>query len=206
MKTRDLWIMCCVLVLGIAMAYIATASSRATTAYLRERAHGEELVRQRVLAEQEAADARQLVTVYRDSMIIVREISDNRTREAVVRATTARQKADVAEGRVRATLDSLGASTAILDSLVEAHHEEIAAVQEQLAAVTWERDVLTRYAESMEEALRTADQVAETIRWERDSLRRQVDALDRSIQTSWQVKAGAGVAAAGVLALVVLTR
>jgi hypothetical protein len=58
----------------------------------------------------------------------------------------------------------------------------------------------------MEEALRTADQVAETIRWERDSLRRQVDALDRSIQTAWQVKAGAGVAAAGVLALVVLTR
>ena len=190
----------------VGVAWVATSGGRAKADYLRERAHGEELVRQREAAEQEAADARQLVTVYRDSMIIVREISDNRTREAVVRATTARQKADVAEGRVRATLDSLGASTAILDSLIEAHHEEIAAVQEQLAAMTWERDVLTRYAESMEEALRTADQVAETIRWERDSLRRQVDALDRSIQTSWQVKAGAGVAAAGVLALVVLTR
>lgn len=61
--------------------------------------------------------------------------------------SAARQRATVAEAQVRATLDSLGASTASLDGLMVAHAQEIAAKDAELAARDRERAILYRRVE-----------------------------------------------------------
>ena len=201
---RILWAIVALMVAALVWSWYTAGTARSMA--LVEGARADEFARQRTVAERDAADARRQATAYGDSVVLARQASDAVVAQARAVAASARVRAETAEGRVRATLDSLGASTAALDSLVEAHHEEIAAVQEQVAVVTWERDVLTRYADSAEGALRTADAVNDALRWEVQSLRRQVDLMDRARAPSWQTKAGAGVAARGVLALVVVTR
>ena len=81
---------------------------------------------------------------------------------------------------------------------MEAHAEELAAVREELGAVRWERDVLTRYAERMEEALRQTDAVAAALRAERDSYRRQAEAWARARSRDRVALLAAGVVVAVV--------
>jgi hypothetical protein len=201
---RVLWAIIALAVVGFAWSWYRAGSAR--TEALVERGRAEEMARQRTVAERDAADARRQATAHADSVVLARREAGRVAEEARQKALEARQTATGVATRLRVALDSLGASTALLDSLEIAHQDEVSAVREELGAVSWERDVLTRYAESMEVALRTADSVADLLRLERDSYRRQADLLLEGIQVPWQAKAYAGVAMVGVLALVVLAR
>ena len=215
---RVAWAIIALAVVGFAWSVWQAGTARSMARV--EGARADEFARQVRVAEQEATQARRVVTAYAVAVVRAREETDSVARASKRREERARQEAVAAgnahrdaAGALRATLVTAGLPTAPLDTMEaasarkdEAHHEEVAAVREELAAVTWERDVVTRYAERMEEALVTSDRVAETLRWERESLRRQVALMDQAHAPSWQVKAGAGVAMAGVLALVVLTR
>lgn len=82
----------------------------------------------------------------RDSVAAVRAHADTVAREAHARV-------DSAGGRVRAVLDSLGASASPLDSLLAAHRIEVAAKDDHIAA-------LNRQLNLTSAALEVADSVA----------------------------------------------
>ena len=99
-----------------------------------------------VVQAQAARDSARLAAVD-DSLQDARASAETITLNAHLIASAARQRAMIAEGRVRTALDSLGASTAALDSLVAAHAQEIAAKETEIAARDRERAILYRRVE-----------------------------------------------------------
>ena len=99
-----------------------------------------------VAQAQAARDSARLVAVddsLRDARVSAETVATN----ARLVASAARQRATVAEAGLRTTLDSLGASTAALDSLVVAHATEIAAKDAEITARERERAILYRRVE-----------------------------------------------------------
>lgn len=170
------------LVVGLAAMLVAsnTQRSRAEDEAMRERGRVVELTRQREIAEAEASTARAYATAMGDSAEIARQYADSVARDADRKRAAARQAATDAEARVRATLDSLGASTGDVDVLVAAHEAEIAALTSKVSALTFTNARLTTYAESLAAALEAETAVSAGLRLERDSYARQAEAWRRS--------------------------
>jgi hypothetical protein len=133
-----------------------------------------------------------------DSLRAARESAEAVARDARRIASAARQRATTAEAGLRATLDSLGASTAALDSLVDAHAAEVAAMADEIAARDAERAVLYRRVEASDTVIAGLREVvarwaavdAERARIE-DRLRREV----RGAQIRERVAEGVAVGA-----------
>ena len=177
----------------IAAVYVADQRGASERAALVERG---ELLRQLAIAEGDAATARLVATAYGDTAVILRARADSVARVASVRVTEARRTAEEAEGRVRATLDSLGASTAALDSLVTAHAEEVDAIRDELGAVTAERDGLRTYAEQMAVALSAAEAETAAARAVATNTERLWMAAERR-GSVWRIVAAGAVVVAG---------
>ena len=129
------------LLAGILLTWFFTPRPGPDTALL-------EALRDSVVAAQAQAtrDSVRLAAVD-DSLRDARASAETITLNAHLIASAARQRATVAEALVRTTLDSLGASTASLDSLVVAHAQEIAAKDAEIAARDRERAILYRRVE-----------------------------------------------------------
>ena len=82
-----------------------------------------------------------------DSLRDAQASAETITLNAHLIASAARRRATVAEAGLRTTLDSLGASTVALDSLVVAHTAEVAAKDAEIAARDRERTILWRRVE-----------------------------------------------------------
>jgi len=99
-----------------------------------------------VVQAQVTRDSARLAVVD-DSLRDAQASAETITLNAHLIASAARQRATAAEARLRTTLDSLGASTAALDTLVAAHADEIAARDATAAARDRERAILYRRVE-----------------------------------------------------------
>lgn len=152
----------------------------ARDAATREQGRVEELIRLRVLAEEEAAEARALATSWADSAEIARQEGEQKRLEAERRAASARRAATDAEARLRGTLDSLGASSDALDSLVASHAAEVEAKDSVIVAQDRELVAVRTYAETLVAALEKADARAQALEAERDSYRRQAEAWQKA--------------------------
>lgn len=151
---------------------------------MRERGRVEELIRQRVVAEDIAAAARLAATQMADSVVLARMHTDSVRTEARQRVAEARRSAEDASGRLRTLLDSLGGSTAPLDALEEAHAVEVAAKDSVIAAQDREIVALKGYAEVMVLALDAADERSLALAAERDSYKRQAEAWSHAVAPS----------------------
>jgi hypothetical protein len=113
-------------------------------------------------------------------------------------ASAARQRATDAEAGLRTTLDSLGASTAALDSLVVAHAEETAAKDAEIAARDRERAILYRRVELSDTLI--ADLREQVARWaavdaERAQIQRRLEGGLRGAKIRERIAEGVAVAA-----------
>lgn len=174
------WILAAVLI-G-ALVWTGSEMSGARAEAERERGKVVELIRQREASDSVAAEAR--ASAQRDSlaMIASRRYADSVASVARRTAQNAHRTAMDAEARVRATLDSLGASTGALDSLVVAHATEIEAKDTEIKAIASELTVTRSYAETLVLALDAADERSLALAAERDSYRRQAEAWSKVAQ------------------------
>jgi len=151
---------------------------------IREQGRAVELVRLRELAESDAANARRIAMALGDTAEMVRQDAERVRRQAQQEASRARQDARSAEGRLRTTLDSLGASTGALESLLLAHSDEMAAKDTEIQAIGRELVAVRSYAEAIVEALAKADERSKALELERDSYRRQAEAWQKAANPS----------------------
>lgn len=119
-------------------------------------------------------------------------------RQAVTRAS---RQASAASGRLRTVLDSLGAPTAPLDSLLTAHASELAAKDREIVLADSTTAVVRSLLEATEVALASERQAHQSLRIENAALRQQVQALNRQIRNSKLQRATLLLAVAGILIL-----
>jgi hypothetical protein len=169
-----------VLLVVAGLAWEGNALRGAREQAVREQGRVVELQRLRELAEQDASDARRIAMALGDTAEMVRQEGAEARQAAELRAARARQDARTAEGRLRTTLDSLGASTGALGGLLVAHSVEIAAKDTVIQAQGRELVAVRSYAESMAVALAKADARSVALEAERDSYRRQAEAWQRA--------------------------
>lgn len=162
------------------------ADARVRAAELR--ADSAETVRR--IAEAEAwADSVALDSARAVAEAAEREIAGLRA-EARQRAVQAAREASGAATALRATLDSLGASTAALDRLEAAHAAEVAAVVQERDLADSTVVVLRGLLAATEAALASERTVVAAYGAETDALRAHVAALERGRRGDRMVKAG----------------
>jgi hypothetical protein len=138
------------------------------------------------------------IAIVDDSLRAAAAHSATVTLNARLIVSAARQRAAVAEAQVRATLDSLGASTAALDSLTTAHADEIAAKDAEITALDRERAILYRRVELSDTVIAgLREQVA---RWaavdaERAQIQRRLEGGLRGAKIRERIAEAAAVAA-----------
>ncbi len=121
------------------------------------------------------------------------EIAADR-REAQTRAHNAARTATATESALRATLDSLGASTASLDSLVAQHDREVGALREELALADSATANVRGLLQATEAALASERATRLAYVQETAALRAQVEALAKARRTDQWITRAALVA------------
>ncbi len=131
-----------------------------------------------------------------------REAELEQAREAArARALGARRSADSAQAALRATLESLGASTDALDALETAHAAEIEAVMTERVAADSLAAVRLTLLRATEAALASERQTRQAALAEVGALGDQIRALESSRRRGRVVS---GLVVAGAIAVVVL--
>lgn len=174
------WLLAAALVASLAWGQMAVRGARDEA--MRERGRVVELQRQRENAEADAAEARRIAMALGDTAEMRRQETERVRVEADARSRAARVRAEGAEGRLRTALDSLGASTEALDSLLVAHEDALAAKDTVIATQAQELVAVRSYAQSMVVALDAADRQSLALAAERDSYRRQAEAWAKVAQ------------------------
>lgn len=134
----------------------------------------------------------------------VRDTLEDVQESTHLRVTAARQRADAAEGRVRTVLDSMGQSTAALDTLVAAHADALAAKDEEIAARDRERAILYRRVEvsdTLIAGLRVQIARQEAVDAERDHIEARLRADARGAKRRERAAEGVAVVALVVAAV-----
>lgn len=174
------WLLAGALVASLFAGQIRTSAARDEA--IRERGRVEELIRARALAEDLALESRRIATARGDSAEMARQETERVRLEAGARAQAARVRATDAEGRLRTALDSLGASSEAVDSLIVAHEDVLSARDSVIAVQAREIVAVRSYAEGMVLALDAADARSVALEAERDSYRRQAEAWAKVAQ------------------------
>jgi len=187
------WVLASLVLIG---AYWSVSGARDEA--LREQGKVEELIRLREIAETKATETRRWATALADSAKMVRQEAEQARLRAESRAAAARRTAQETGGRLRTLLDSLGASTAPLDSLESAVVVQLAAKDSVIASQDRLILGLNGQVSVLEMALNQADERSLAIARERDSYKRQADAWHKAANPGLLKRASGLAVAAGL--------